>query len=141
MDLHHFRSHDSLGETRGEGSSSWGWTNSDGREFVAIGQFTGTAFVEINSQGKMLYLGRLPAYSVGSEWREIRSYKNYMIIGSEAQNHGESTKQRGLDAVADPWNRYPDLRHEEAVEHQPLCTENFQPAGLDVLDTNIASYW
>lgn len=88
MDLYHFLSHDSLGDTRGEGSSSWGWTNTDGREFVAIGQFTGTAFVEITSQGKMLFLGRLPAYSVGSEWREIRAYKNYMIIGSEAQNHG-----------------------------------------------------
>ncbi|PIA94414.1 hypothetical protein CB0940_08458 [Cercospora beticola] len=88
MDLHHFLSHDTLGDTRGEGSSSWGWTNTDGREFVAIGQFGGTAFVEINRDGKMLYLGRLPAYSVGSEWREIRSYKNYMVIGSEAQNHG-----------------------------------------------------
>lgn len=36
----------------------------------------------------MIYLGRLPYYSNPSEWREIRSYKNYMIIGSEAQNHG-----------------------------------------------------
>lgn len=36
----------------------------------------------------MTYLGRLPQFSVPSQWREIRSYKNYMIIGSEARGHG-----------------------------------------------------
>lgn len=36
----------------------------------------------------MVYLGRLPQYSVPSIWREIRAYKNYMIIGSEAVGHG-----------------------------------------------------
>lgn len=72
----------------GEGSSSWGWTSRKGREFVAIGQQDGTAFVEITKKGKMEYLGRLPQYSVPSIWREIRSYKDYMIIGSEAVGHG-----------------------------------------------------
>jgi hypothetical protein len=33
-------------------------------------------------------MGRLPQYSVPSIWREIRSYKHYMIIGSEAVGHG-----------------------------------------------------
>ena len=87
-DLYHFLPHSALGSKTGEGSSSWGWTSSDGREFVAIGQADGTAFVEITSKGKMVYLGRLPQYSVPSIWREIRAYKNYMIIGSEAQGHG-----------------------------------------------------
>jgi choice-of-anchor B domain-containing protein len=36
----------------------------------------------------MVYLGRLPHYSVPSLWRELRAYKNYMIIGSEAPGHG-----------------------------------------------------
>lgn len=83
----HFLSHSAL-ESSGEGSSSWGWTSDGGREFVAIGQQDGTAFVEIVKDGKMEYLGRLPQYSVPSIWREIRSYKNYMIIGSEAVGHG-----------------------------------------------------
>jgi hypothetical protein len=46
--------------------------------------------VEISEEGKMLYVGRLPG-TPGAEaviWREIRGYKNYMIIGSEAQGHG-----------------------------------------------------
>jgi choice-of-anchor B domain-containing protein len=72
----------------GFGSSSWGWTSEDGREFVAIGQKDGTAFAEINKSGKLVYLGRLPQYSVPSEWREIRGHNDLMIIGSEAQGHG-----------------------------------------------------
>lgn len=87
-DLYHFLPHSALGSETGEGSSSWGWTSSDGREFVAIGQADGAAFVEIGSDGKMTYLGRLPQYSVPSIWREIRGFKNYMIIGSEAEGHG-----------------------------------------------------
>lgn len=87
MDLYHFRSHASLGSNGGEGSSSWGWTSPDGREFVAIGQSDGASFVEISKKGKMIYLGRLPQYSVPIIWREIRAYKNYMVIGSEAVGH------------------------------------------------------
>lgn len=37
---------------------------------------------------KLIYLGRLPQYSTTSRWREIRSYKNYVVIGSEASRHG-----------------------------------------------------
>jgi choice-of-anchor B domain-containing protein len=55
---------------------------------VAIGQAEGAAFVEIDKDGRMIYLGRLPQYSTPSQWREIRAYKNYMIIGSEAEGHG-----------------------------------------------------
>ena len=88
MDLYDFKSHADLGSFAGEGSSSWGWTSDDGREFVAIGQADGTAFAEISKEGKLIYLGRLPQQSIWSIWREIRSYKNYMIIGSEAVGHG-----------------------------------------------------
>jgi hypothetical protein len=35
-----------------------------------------------------VYLGRLPQYSATSIWRELRGYKNYIVIGSEATNHG-----------------------------------------------------
>lgn len=87
MDLYHFKSHTALGSRIGEGSSSWGWTSEDGREFVAMGQADGAAFIEILPEGKMVYLGRLPQYSKPIIWREIRGYKNYMIIGSEAVGH------------------------------------------------------
>lgn len=89
IDLYHFLSHADLGSTQGFGSSSWGWTSEDGREFVAIGQYDGTAFAEITSEGKLVYLGRLPQYdSIGSRWREIRTLGDLIVIGSEAIKHG-----------------------------------------------------
>ena len=87
MDLYSFKSHAELGSDGGEGSSSWGWTSPEGREFIAIGQSDGAAFAEISKEGELVYLGRLPQYSVPIIWREIRAYKNYMVIGSEAQDH------------------------------------------------------
>jgi hypothetical protein len=35
-----------------------GWTSADGIEFVAIGQFDGTAFAEISSEGKLVVVAR-----------------------------------------------------------------------------------
>ncbi|KIX09555.1 uncharacterized protein Z518_00635 [Rhinocladiella mackenziei CBS 650.93] len=104
MDLLDFKSHADLGSFAGEGSSSWGWVSDDGREFVAIGQADGTAFAEISPEGKLIYLGRLPQQSVFSIWREIRTYKNYAIIGSEAVGHGvqifDWTKLLSIDPTA-----------------------------------------
>ena len=55
---------------------------------MAIGQGDGTAFAEVSAEGKLIYLGRLPQQSFFSLWREIRSHKNYVVIGSEAVGHG-----------------------------------------------------
>lgn len=88
VDFYDFVSHADLGSTRGEGASSWGWTSPEGREFVAIAQSDGAAFAEVTKEGKLVYLGRLPQYSSVSIWREMKGYKNYLVIGSEATNHG-----------------------------------------------------
>ncbi|EPE31268.1 hypothetical protein GLAREA_12571 [Glarea lozoyensis ATCC 20868] len=92
MDLYSFISHTDLGAPTGEGSSTWGWTDPDsGREFIAHGAYEGTAMVEITKTGQLVKLGFLPSYApVGyySIWHEIRSYKNYMLIGSELPGHG-----------------------------------------------------
>lgn len=90
MDFYDFVSHADLGSKTGRGSSSWGWTSPEGREFVVVAQADGAAFAEITNHGKLVYLGRLPQSSTAapSIWREIRGYKNYIIIGSEAENHG-----------------------------------------------------
>jgi choice-of-anchor B domain-containing protein len=110
MDLYNFKSHADLGSFTGQGSGSWGWVSDDGREFVAIGQADGAAFIEILPDGAISYLGRLPQYSElqrGSAWREIKMYKNYAIIGSEAYDHGiqifDMTKLLDLDP-ANPTN-------------------------------------
>ncbi|KAL8342040.1 hypothetical protein RB601_005205 [Gaeumannomyces tritici] len=103
IDLYHFLSHADLGSKHaGQGSSSWGWTSKSGREFVAIGQYDGTAFAEISREGRLVYLGRLPQYdAIGSNWREIRVLRDYAVIGSEAIKHGvqifDMKKLLGLD--------------------------------------------
>jgi choice-of-anchor B domain-containing protein len=88
IDLLDYRSHKDLGSRMGFGSSSWGWTSPEGREFMAVAQQDGAAFMEIASDGKIKYLGRLPQHSKPSIWREIRGFKDYMVIGSEAEGHG-----------------------------------------------------
>lgn len=84
------------------GSSIWGYTL-EGREFVAIGQTDGAAFAEVvgkgwwnrvpfygKKEGSLDYIGRLPQTpgALPSIWREIKGYKHYAIIGSEAVAHG-----------------------------------------------------
>lgn len=83
IDFYDFKSHADLGSPMGGGSSSWGWTSPDGREFVAVAQRDGAAFAEINKDGKLVYLGRLPQYTTAqpSLWRELRGYKNYIVVG------------------------------------------------------------
>ncbi|KAM7212689.1 hypothetical protein V8F06_011940 [Rhypophila decipiens] len=91
LDLYDFKTHSQLGSASGRGAGSWGWYNHrSGREFVAIAQVDGTSFSEVSKQGKLIYLGRLPQYptALPSLWREIKGYKHYVVIGSEAVDHG-----------------------------------------------------
>lgn len=90
IDFYDFKSHADLGSTTGRGSSTWGWTSPEGREFIAIAEADGSAFAEVSPEGKLIYLGRLPKYPTAEPliWREIRGYKEYILIGSEATDHG-----------------------------------------------------
>ncbi|KAF2634959.1 hypothetical protein P280DRAFT_438022 [Massarina eburnea CBS 473.64] len=90
VNLHHFLSHTDLGSATGRGSSSWGWVSEDGREFAIIAQADGAAFAQITTAGQLRYLGRLPQTTgvAPSQWREIRTFKNYIVVGSEEPGHG-----------------------------------------------------
>lgn len=82
------------------GSSIWGFTLDQDREFVAIAQHDGTAFAEVVGEngwnwltkkkaGTLDYIGRLPGHSEPSMWREIRDYHGrWAVIASEAPGHG-----------------------------------------------------
>ena len=89
VNLHHFLPHSALGSSTGQGSSSWGWTSEDGREFAIIAQADGAAFAEVIKGGKLRYLGRLPqtAGAAAAIWREIRVFKHYIVVGSESYDH------------------------------------------------------
>jgi choice-of-anchor B domain-containing protein len=89
VNLHHFLPHSAFGSATGQGSSSWGWTSDDGREFAIIAQADGAAFAEVIRGGKLRYIGRLPqtAGAAAAIWREIRVFKHYIVVGSESFNH------------------------------------------------------
>lgn len=102
---------------------------------MALGQFDGTAFAEITSEGKLQYLGRLPQYdSIGSRWREIRVLRDYAVIGSEAINHGVQIFDMKKLLTLDPanptnftqddltghWNELPVGRTHNIVVNQEL---------------------
>ncbi|KAH7304019.1 hypothetical protein B0I35DRAFT_454867 [Stachybotrys elegans] len=118
IDLYDFINHATLGSPNGygltpdsiprTGSSTWGWIDPEsGREFIANGMVDGTAFIEILPEGRMSLLGFLPV-PVPIErfalWKEVRSYKHYMLIGSEMVNHGvqifDMTKLLDIDPEA-----------------------------------------
>ena len=105
VDMLSFLSHSQMGSSTKEGNDIWGkqysrpvsstpskpragWTSPDGREFGAVGQTDGTAFVEIAKAGALKYLGRLPTQTDSSIWRDMKVVNGYVYIGSEAANHG-----------------------------------------------------
>ncbi len=86
--MYDFKTHAELGGgSQGLGSGSWGWTNED-REFIAIGQDSGTAFAEVTKDGQLQYLGRLPTNNATVIWREMKKVGDTLIIGSEGVGHG-----------------------------------------------------
>ncbi|KEY74702.1 hypothetical protein S7711_05453 [Stachybotrys chartarum IBT 7711] len=97
IDLYDFMNHAELGSPGSDaqlrtGSGSWGWVDPDsGREFIANGQYDGTSFIEILPEGRIKVLAFLPAVvpaAARSLWKEVRRYRNYMVIGSELEGHG-----------------------------------------------------
>jgi choice-of-anchor B domain-containing protein len=67
----------------------WGWTDSlDGKEYVLLGVSNGVSFFDIADPANPIYLGYLPTHTVNSLWRTVRTYQNYMFVGSEAGSHG-----------------------------------------------------
>ncbi|KAF8830399.1 hypothetical protein HHX47_DHR2000635 [Lentinula edodes] len=89
VDLYAFVPHWATGSKNRVGNDVWGWSDREsGREFGMVGQGDGTAFVEIQPDGSVDYLGRLPTQSVDSIWRDIKVIGNIAYIGSEAEGHG-----------------------------------------------------
>ncbi|HSG27300.1 MAG TPA: choice-of-anchor B family protein, partial [Candidatus Krumholzibacterium sp.] len=60
----------------------WGWTDtSSGREYALLGNYCGTAIVEITDVGAMVERDFIPG--VCSGWREIGVHENYAYVVSE----------------------------------------------------------
>jgi choice-of-anchor B domain-containing protein len=66
----------------------WGWTDSEGSEYALATCETGTSMVDITVPTHPVVLGFLPTNTETSWWFDVKTYKNYAYIGSEAANHG-----------------------------------------------------
>ena len=87
IDLQSFIPLSSLSATRG--SDSWGWVDpASGKEYALMGLDNGTAFIDITNPNLPIYLGKLPAHSGNSNWRDIKTHGNYAFIVSEASGSG-----------------------------------------------------
>jgi len=72
-----------------DGNDIWGYTDpATKKEFAIVGTETGTSFVDITTPSSPCVLGFLKTQTSASLWRDIKVYKNYAFIVSEARNHG-----------------------------------------------------
>lgn len=71
------------------GNDSWGWTDpSTGKEYVLMGLDNGTAFIDISTATEPIYLGKLRTPTTPAAHRDIKIYKNFAFIVSEAEGSG-----------------------------------------------------
>jgi len=84
VDLMSFLPVSQIGGKRGvQLSDVWGYNDPEtGKEIAIVGRVDGTSFVDITDPSRPVYLGDLPKTpgSVGSFWREIKTYKHYAFI-------------------------------------------------------------
>ena len=85
------------------GNDCWGWTDdSTGKEYAIMGLTNGTAFIDISDPVNPIYLGKLPTATTESSWRDMKVYKNYLYVVSEANDHGlqifDLTKLKVVDS-------------------------------------------
>jgi choice-of-anchor B domain-containing protein len=59
-----------------------------GREYALVGRSSGTAFVDLSTPSRPVYVGNLPTRTASSTWRGIKVFSNHAFIVSEALNHG-----------------------------------------------------
>ncbi len=73
-------------------SAGCSYLHSDGREYVALGESTGTAIYNVTNPSAPALVGTIPGPT--SQWREMKQYRNWLYIVSEGSGAG-----RGLQIV------------------------------------------
>ena len=111
IDLMAFLPHGEIGG--GSGNDIWGWTDPvTGREYALVGRSSGTAFVDISTPNRPVYLGDLPTSTVNSAWRGIKVFADHAFIVSEAPDHGMQVFDlRQLRTVASPPVSFTETAH------------------------------
>jgi len=87
IDMQSFVTLKNLG-CNGDGSDIWGWTDAEGNEYALATCESGTSMVDVTDPVNPVVLGFLPTNTGKSWWFDVKTYKNFAYIGSEAINHG-----------------------------------------------------
>lgn len=89
-DLMGFISIAELGGNGSRGNDCWGWVDPiSQKEYALFCATTGVAFVDITVPEKPVVIGKLPAATVSSPWRDIKVYNNHAyIVADRAETHG-----------------------------------------------------
>ncbi|MDE2875091.1 MAG: choice-of-anchor B family protein [Gemmatimonadota bacterium] len=81
-----------MGNTEGNASDLWGWTDPEtGIEWALVGHSQGTAFISLQDPARPVYAGILPLTEGAhpSLWRDIKVYGNHaFIVADGAGQHG-----------------------------------------------------
>lgn len=72
-----------------KGNDIWGWTDpKTKKEYAIMGLDNKTSFVDITHPANPIHLADLKTATSASTWRDIKIYKHYAYIVSEAWSHG-----------------------------------------------------
>lgn len=72
-----------------KGNDIWGWTDPQtGKEYVIMGLDSKSSFVDVTDPSNPIHLADLKTATVSSTWRDMKIYKHYVFIVSEAWIHG-----------------------------------------------------
>src|SRR5262245_5352812 len=78
------RSHLSLAQLGANaGSGNWGYTAPNGRRLALVGHSKGLSVVEVTNPSNPRITGTIVGGS--SAWREVKTYKNFAYVTTEAQ--------------------------------------------------------
>lgn len=72
-----------------KGNDIWGWTDPEkNKEYVIMGLDSKTSFVDVTDPKNPIHLADLKTATISSAWRDVKIYKHYAYIVSEAWGHG-----------------------------------------------------
>lgn len=95
---------------------------------LTLSQLLGSSRGLLSWRSAKMAIGRLPAYSVPSIWREIRTYKSFVVVGSERVYHGRHRVGHAfplhITNLYFPLRR-PDVRSPQAIDHQSSKPKDF----------------
>ena len=82
----------------------WGYTAPDGREYALVGSSKGLIIVDVSNPDVPVQIKEIP--SPESTWREVKTYKNYAYVCSEAANSLQIVDLSGLPSTNLPVKQF-----------------------------------